>query len=134
MQETIKLYPPERIALEQLKQWIVTHPAEMFCLQQLCRQTGLNRQKLKKGFRLLFGFPPYQFHVRVKMQEAARLLRETLEPVSGIAFQLGYQHVSSFCKEFKRCVGSSPLRYRENATIPLSRIQSQTSYYHHLTA
>jgi AraC family transcriptional regulator, transcriptional activator of the genes for pyochelin and ferripyochelin receptors len=108
----VKLYPADREALHVIKLWIESNPSEMYSLKKLCIQSGMNQDKLKKGFRILFGSPVYQYHVLVKMEEAKRLLQESFEPVSQIGFGLGYEHASSFCNEFKKITGESPAKFR----------------------
>jgi AraC-like DNA-binding protein len=108
----MKLYPAEREALHAIKHWIDTHPSEMYSLKKLCMQSGMNCDKLKKGFRILFGSAIYQYHVTVKMTEAKKLLSNSCDPVSQIGYMLGYEHASSFCNEFKKFFGESPARFR----------------------
>ena len=47
------------------------------------------------------------------MEEAKRLLRERELPVSEIAYTLGYEHVSNFCKEFKKFTGKRAGEWRK---------------------
>lgn len=112
MEAKVKLYPADREALNTVRTWIESNPTEMCSLKKLCIQSGLNRDKLKKGFKMLFGSPIYQYHVSVKMREAKRLLAETYDPVRQIAYMLGYEYTSSFCNEFKKISGESPAKYR----------------------
>src|ERR1041385_6052436 len=97
MQKEIKLYPRDNEALHNAKLMIEQNLDRMPSIAELCRKVYLNEDKLKKGFKLLFGIPPYSYHIRLKMQEAQRLLRESDKPVFEIAWALGYQHSSNFC-------------------------------------
>lgn len=112
MQKKLKLYPSDREALQKIKLWIDENPTEMHPIEKLCLQSGLNSDKLKKGFKILFGLPVYQYHISIKMKEAKRLLQESCEPIRMIGFQLGYEYVSSFCNEFKKFTGESPGQFR----------------------
>ena len=50
--------------------------------------------------------------LRVRMTEAARLLRETETPVREAGERVGYREPAQFAKTFKRFHGVSPSRYR----------------------
>lgn len=117
MPAKIKLFQRDREALELIKIWIDEHPDEAPSLFQLCRLSGLNTDKLKKGFRNLFGLPPYSYHLQQKMKKAQCLLRETEDSIFTIAVQLGYEHVSSFSNAFKKEMGCSPLGYRKEISM-----------------
>lgn len=45
---------------------------------------------------------------------AVKLLRETSEPVSAIAYQVGFEHPSHFGRAFKKWTGQSPSEFRDN--------------------
>jgi len=83
-------------------------------LQELSKQTGMNECVLKRGFRELFGISPYQYFVKLKMEKAKLLLLETREPISSIAYFLGYSQPSSFGHEFRKAIGMSPGQYRDS--------------------
>ena len=104
----IKLSINDKVALGKAKELVEESFEEMPSLQQLCRKTGLNVDKLKKGFKLLFGKPPYAYHCQLKMEQAKKLLLETDQTIYEIAWSLGYQHSSNFCIEFKRFWGCRP--------------------------
>jgi AraC-like DNA-binding protein len=48
-----------------------------------------------------------------RMQRAADLLRESSEPITSIAFSLGYADVASFSRAFKQLTGKRPSDYRQ---------------------
>jgi AraC-like DNA-binding protein len=113
MPKKIKLFQRDLEALQEVKTWLEQHPEEIPSIAQLCKLSGLNADKLKKGFRLLFGSSPYAFHVQQKISKAQLLLLETEDTVFTIAIQAGYEHVSSFSAAFKKYTGVSPLSFRK---------------------
>ena len=114
MQE-MKLSLQNREALADIKKFIEENQEKIPSIRQLSRRCGLNQDKLKKGFKLLFGLPPYRYHLKLKMERAKKLLLETDQAVYEIAWSLGYEHSSNFCTEFKRFTGMRPVLFRQDA-------------------
>lgn len=77
----------------------------------LCAQVGTNEFKLKQGFHNLFGTTPHRMLTEVRMRRALELLAENT-PVSLVAYQVGFQHVSSFSAAFRSFYGSPPSAMR----------------------
>ncbi len=57
----------------------------------------------------------YDFIKDIKMTNAARKLLVTNEPISSIAYALGYETPSYFAKCFKEVFGLSPQEYRRTS-------------------
>lgn len=115
--QTIKLYARDKEVLEEVRTFLAGSTDAFPSLRVLCRKSGLNADKLKKGFKLLFGQGPYGYHLHLRMEEAKRLLAETDEPVCAIAWTLGYEHASNFCIRFKKIVGCTPGAFRLKHSI-----------------
>lgn len=53
-----------------------------------------------------------RYLARLRMQVAARHLRESLTPIARIALEAGYESEASFNKAFKRAFGAPPAAWR----------------------
>lgn len=115
MANTIKLRPSDKDALEQIRILLEGLPDPVPTIKQLVRKSGLNADKLKKGFKLLYGSPPYHYYMHFRLDKAIKLLGETELSVSEIAWELGYKDASNFCAGFKNATGMTPLQRRELA-------------------
>ncbi len=73
----------------------------------LCAAVGTNEFALKQGFREVFGVSPHKMLVDIRMRKAQALL-ESGEPVSSVAYKVGFQHPSSFSAAFRRYFGCVP--------------------------
>lgn len=113
----VKLSATDKESLQQVKFYIDTHLDEMPSLVELARMSALNRDKLKKGFKKLFGVSVYEYHLQVKMDAAKRLLRDTDKTIWEIAYMLGYQTDASFCIAFRREVGCTAGFYRKGGKV-----------------
>lgn len=99
--------------LYEAKRLIELQPIDQpLSIHQLCRKTGLNDFKLKKGFKALFNIAPYGYHVQIKMEEGRRLLLDTDQTVKEVAYTLGYHHGSNFTIEFKKRFGVAPKYFK----------------------
>jgi AraC-like DNA-binding protein len=101
----IKISAHDRVALHVAKDLVEASIETVPSIMQLCRKSGLNSDKLKKGFKLLFGYPPHAYHLRLKIEAAKKLLTETEQNINEIAWTLGYEHASNFCIQFKKATG-----------------------------
>ncbi len=74
----------------------------------LCKRIGTNPFKLKQLFREHLNTTPYGFLMDIRMQHAAKLLKNREMPINLIAEAVGYQHPGNFSAAFSRYFGSSP--------------------------
>ncbi len=81
-------------------------------LEQLARQVGTSPRNLTRAFRRHLGLTPLQYTTNLRVEEAARLLRETDEAVQSIAWQVGFQSPPHFHRVFRRALGATPKAYR----------------------
>jgi AraC family transcriptional regulator len=63
-------------------------------------------------FRRETGETPHQFVTRLRLDEAAKLLRATNQTVLQIAMAVGFESASHFSVQFKRDYGVTPLAFR----------------------
>jgi AraC family transcriptional regulator len=55
---------------------------------------------------------PHQYVLRTRLNRAALRLRRSDEPVAAIAYDAGFNDLSSFNRRFRRVMGKSPSAYR----------------------
>ncbi|MCO1582705.1 AraC family transcriptional regulator [Crossiella sp. SN42] len=88
------------------------NPAHPWTVAKLAAEAGLSRAPFARRFTTLVGQPPLTYLTWWRMTTAARLLRETADPVGVIAARVGYLSEFAFATAFKRAFGEPPGRYR----------------------
>jgi LacI family transcriptional regulator len=86
---------------------------EAINVNQVARAAGLSRRVLEKRFRQALGRSVLKEIRRVRVDQIARMLAETNEPVTRIAADLGYDGVEHIARYFRKEKGMPPLTYRK---------------------
>lgn len=73
----------------------------------LSRAIGTNTDKLKRGFKMLFGVTVFEYGLHCRMTRAQQLLCSGL-PVKTVAASVGYRHQASFATAFRNFFGYQP--------------------------
>jgi AraC-like DNA-binding protein len=89
---------------------------EPWTAEQLAREVHLSRSTLIRRFGGLVGEPPLSYLTSWRMTIAARLLRETDDPIGRVAGRVGYTSEFAFSRAFTRHHGQPPGRYRRAAS------------------
>ncbi|HYL59807.1 MAG TPA: AraC family transcriptional regulator, partial [Candidatus Acidoferrales bacterium] len=87
---------------------------EELCLADLASSTGQNQFQFIRQFKRETGVTPYRFLLQARIRQAVALLRDTSEPITGIAYDVGFGDLSNFINAFRREVGCSPRQFRKS--------------------
>lgn len=77
----------------------------------LAKQVGMNRQKLKVGFKQLFGTTISRYLRRCRLERARRLIEQGNLNLREITTQVGYTNQSHFASRFREQYGMLPREY-----------------------
>ena len=80
-------------------------------IASLAKEAGMSEPKLRKLFKQTFGKGVFEYYQAMRMQEAARLLKEKHLTVSEIGYQLGFTNLSHFSRVFEQHTGLKPKKY-----------------------
>lgn len=103
---------PDRELVEDLVERMRSEPAAFADVEDVARASGLGSSKLHELFRKHFHATPAQLLVRARVAAAGRRLLETSQSVADIAFEVGFEGLSTFNDNFRRLQAMSPLEYR----------------------
>ncbi len=98
---------------------IEQHAHEELDLAGLAQSVNLSPFHFLRIFKRETGVTPYRFLVQTRIRTALEFLRETSQPVTDIAFDVGFGDLSNFINAFHREVGCSPREYRKSG-LPLA--------------
>jgi AraC-like DNA-binding protein len=79
---------------------------------ELATVAGLSRAAFARRFTELVGQPPLTYLTQMRLARAARLLRDTDQPIAKIAGSVGYGSQIALTRAFRREVGVPPGTYR----------------------
>lgn len=80
-------------------------------IPDLATKVGMSETKLKLLFKQTFGDTIYNYYQKVRMEEAAFLLKQAGYSVSEVGYQLGFSNLSHFSRLFQRHYGITPKKY-----------------------
>lgn len=89
---------------------VLADPVENSCLKTLANQVGACTRTINRIFRTELGVTFCEWRQHVRISFAIDALHQG-QPVSKIAFDLGYSTVSAFSYAFRKQVGISPTTY-----------------------
>ncbi|ESY83226.1 AraC family transcriptional regulator [Mesorhizobium sp. LNHC220B00] len=81
-------------------------------LPALADETATSPYHFLRTFRQVAGMTPYQYLLRTRLHRAAVRLRTSNDAISTIAFEAGFNDLSTFNRRFRRVMGETPGRYR----------------------
>ncbi len=84
-------------------------------ISTVAREFGTTVYGLQQAFRLYLNTTPAVFLREARLNESARHIRDTPEPIAEIGKRFGYDNPANFSTAFKEHFGVSPIHYRKNA-------------------
>lgn len=91
---------------------IEAEPEERVTLRQLARDAAMSPYHFLRIFQAVSGVTPHQYLLTQRLRRAALRLRRTTDPVSMIAYDAGFNDLSTFNRRFRRIMGMAPGTWR----------------------
>ncbi len=109
---------PLQMFIYQLHDKIENNCSTSYDFHSLAAERGFIPSGFRRAWKGIFGLPPGQVLIEIKMGKACRLLAETDRSVGKIADDLGFSDPLYFSKLFKKKRGESPRLYRKRTRDP----------------
>jgi AraC-like DNA-binding protein len=110
--------PSDAGPLSKARQRLLHRCNQPHTTESLARSVGLSPSHLRRRFKAIFGCTPMEFLERVRMEQAARLIKGGELSIKEVARKVGYLDANNFSTAFKRFHGSSPQSHRRSPGSP----------------
>jgi len=97
--------------------FIREHACEGITATDVLRVVTMSRRMLEHRFQKMVGRTPHAEIIRIRMERAGRLLRETDLPLAEIARRSGFTNPMYLSVAFKKYMGVAPRVYRKQPTL-----------------
>lgn len=77
-------------------------------VSDLAKLAGMSPSSFHEHFKSVTATTPLQYQKHLRLTEAKRLLSEGNHPVSTVAYEIGYESLNQFSREYARKFGASP--------------------------
>lgn len=85
-------------------------------IERLAAAAGMSRSAFHLHFRAITSLSPLQFQKHLRLMEARRLILSKGKRLSEVAFEVGYESVSQFSREYARMYGQPPIMDKRAAS------------------
>lgn len=102
--------PDERIF--QAAREIEEHITDGISVQKLAKSTGFCYSMFTEKFKRLYGVPPQEYMMSLRLEYACHLLEESDSPISEIASKTRFYDTNHLLKLFRKRYGMTPTQYR----------------------
>jgi AraC family transcriptional regulator len=110
--------PPGALTRAQLDRVVECMDANLtrpLTLADLAEAASLSPTHFARRFKATTGAAPHQHIMRLRLQRAQRLLRETSRSIAQVAFECGFSHQGHLTRVFTRLAGITPAAFRRTA-------------------
>lgn len=85
------------------------------CVKQLADRLHLHRSSLARRFEAAVGIPPVNYLIRLRVQNALSMLKQTEKSIAEVAAFCGYNDPNYFARLIRRYTGLSPRGFRHES-------------------
>jgi two-component system, response regulator YesN len=108
--------------VEEVVQYIEHNFARELCVNELARHVHLSPSRISHVFQEKTGTTMMQTLLRVRINESKRLLIQTNQSCTDIAFAVGFRDLSYFTRMFRKLEKVTPKKFRiQNRNLPAAQ-------------
>ncbi|MBS0026378.1 helix-turn-helix domain-containing protein [Chitinophaga sp. 22321] len=98
--------------LPEVMEKLRTDLPEVRLLAEMAAMGHMSTATLKRRFREVYHCSPMVWIMEKRLQMAGFLLRTTSRPIAEIAYSTGFEDITHFYRQFRRCFQLTPLQWR----------------------
>ena len=104
----------QRYKLGKVISFMEHHTNRSIRIEELTAISGSSESTLLRDFKRITGCSPLDYHLKIRLNRASRMLQETEYSITQIAFDTGFSDSNYFSRQFRKLMGTSPSTYRRN--------------------
>ena len=113
--ENVELKSYNDELMERIMKSVNEHLSESdFNVERLAEDVGISRAQLHRKMKEITGVSTGDFIRNLRLEQAARLIREKKVNLTQVAYSVGFNNQSHFSTVFKKHFGMSPSEYADN--------------------
>lgn len=90
--------------------WLKQNIAAPVAMESLAQMAHMSISSFHRHFKSITGFSPLQYHKKLRLHEAQRLMLAENRRVTEAAAEVGYESITQFNREYRRLFGQPPGR------------------------
>lgn len=98
--------------LEDVIDYICCNYRENIKIKDLVKIAHLSEYYFMRLFKRHTGVSAYEYLTNYRINKSKKLLKETEKPIYQIASEVGFCNVNNYIRDFKKVVGTTPLKFR----------------------
>ena len=91
-----------------------SHYTEALCLDELVSISQMSKRSFLRAFEAAMGSTPIAYVIQLRITHAAKMLRQTEDNITTIAYNVGFNDSNYFSRQFRKRFGVSPRSYRNS--------------------
>ena len=112
--DKIEMKSNDEILMDRVIRSINDHMSDSdFNIDVLCGEAGISRAHLHRKMKNITGISVSEFIRNIRMEQAARLLREQKVNISQVAYSVGYSSLPYFSAVFRKHFGLAPREFAD---------------------
>ncbi|KAA5838270.1 helix-turn-helix transcriptional regulator [Saccharopolyspora hirsuta] len=100
--------------LDEVQELMRARLREPLPLADLAAVAGLSVSQFARRFKARTGMPPHRYLVRLRLEQACRLLRTSAQPIAEIAVASGFSHQEHLTRVMRARLGTTPAEVRRS--------------------
>ncbi|WP_287825324.1 AraC family transcriptional regulator [Clostridium sp.] len=104
-------YDEERV--KSALQYIHKYYPENILLDNIAIAASISKSECCRCFKRILNVTPFDYLIEYRISKASELLLKSKEPISNVAFDVGFNGISYFGKVFRKYMNCTPSEYRK---------------------
>lgn len=96
-------------------EYVEEHFAKEIKISQLAQACSISESHFRRIFLESMNMKPLDYVNLVRIQQACAMMKKTEKPMETVAYQVGFENVSTFNRNFKKIMGISPYQWKKSA-------------------